>query len=64
MTTQRNRDRMLSVQTNRILIFGFLAFILIGLEQGVLGLFVAELGLQLKRSTEDLGLFFALHGVG
>lgn len=64
MTTQRNRDRMLSVPTNRILIFGFLAFILIGLEQGVLGLFVAELGLQLKRSPEDLGLFFALHGVG
>ena len=64
MTTQRNRDRMLSVPTNRILIFGFLAFILIGLEQGVLGLFVAELGQQFNRSPEDLGLFFALHGVG
>ena len=64
MTTQRNRDLMLSIPTNRILIFGFLAFILIGLEQGVLGLFVAELGQQLNRSPEDLGLFFALHGVG
>ena len=64
MTTQRNRDLMLSIPTNRILIFGFLAFILIGLEQGVLGLFVAELGQQFNRSPEDLGLFFALHGVG
>jgi len=64
VTTQRNRDLMLSIPTNRILIFGFLAFILIGLEQGVLGLFVAELGQQLNRSPEDLGLFFALHGVG
>ena len=64
MTTQCNRDLMLSIPTNRILIFGFLAFILIGLEQGVLGLFVAELGQQLNRSPEDLGLFFALHGVG
>jgi FHS family glucose/mannose:H+ symporter-like MFS transporter len=64
MTTQRNHARMLSVPTNRILIFGFLAFILIGLEQGVLGLFVAELGQHFNRSPKDLGLFFALHGIG
>lgn len=55
---------MLTIPTRRILIFGFLAFVLIGLEQGILGLFVAELGEQLRRSPEDLGLFFALHGVG
>ncbi len=55
---------MLTIPTRRILIFGFLAFVLIGLEQGILGLFVAELGVQLRRSPEDLGLFFALHGVG
>ena len=55
---------MLTIPTRRILIFGFLAFVLIGLEQGILGLFVAELGAQLRRSPEDLGLFFALHGVG
>jgi FHS family glucose/mannose:H+ symporter-like MFS transporter len=55
---------MLSIPTNRILIFGFLAFILIGLEQGVLGLFVAELGQHFNRSPKDLGLFFALHGIG
>ena len=41
-----------------------MAFVLIGLEQGILGLFVAELGAQLRRSPEELGLFFALHGVG
>jgi FHS family glucose/mannose:H+ symporter-like MFS transporter len=64
VTTQRNRDPMLSIPTNRILIFGFLAFILIGLEQGVLGLFVAELGQHFNRSPKDLGLFFALHGIG
>ena len=55
---------MLTIPTRRILIFGFLAFVLIGLEQGILGLFVAELGAQLRRSPEELGLFFALHGVG
>ena len=55
---------MLTIPKRRILIFGFLAFVLIGLEQGILGLFVAELGEQLRRSPEDLGLFFALHGVG
>ena len=55
---------MLTIPKRRILIFGFLAFVLIGLEQGILGLFVAELGVQLRRSPEDLGLFFALHGVG
>lgn len=55
---------MLIIPTRRILIFGFLAFVLIGLEQGILGLFVAELGAQLSRSPEELGLFFALHGVG
>jgi len=55
---------MLIIPTRRILIFGFLAFVLIGLEQGILGLFVAELGTQLRRSPEELGLFFALHGVG
>ena len=55
---------MLTIPTRRILVFGFLAFVLIGLEQGILGLFVAELGAQLRRSPEALGLFFALHGVG
>ena len=55
---------MLTIPTRRILIFGFLAFVLIGLEQGILGLFVAEFGAQLHRSPEELGLFFALHGVG
>lgn len=55
---------MLTIPTRRILIFGFLAFVLIGLEQGILGLFVAELGAKLRRSPEELGLFFALHGVG
>lgn len=55
---------MLTIPTRRILIFGFLAFVLIGLEQGILGLFVADLGAQLRRSPEELGLFFALHGVG
>ena len=55
---------MLTIPIRRILIFGFLAFVLIGLEQGILGLFVAELGAQLGRSPEELGLFFALHGVG
>lgn len=55
---------MLTIPTRRILIFGFVAFVLIGLEQGILGLFVAELGAQLRRSPEELGLFFALHGVG
>lgn len=55
---------MLTIPTRRILIFGFLAFVLIGLEQGILGLYVAELGAQLRRSPEELGLFFALHGVG
>ena len=55
---------MLPIPTRRILIFGFLAFVLIGLEQGILGLYVAELGAQLRRSPEELGLFFALHGVG
>ena len=48
---------MLTIPTRRILIFGFLAFVLIGLEQGILGLFVAELGAQLHRSPEELGLF-------
>ena len=46
---------MLTIPTRRILIFGFLAFVLIGLEQGILGLFVAELGAQLRRSPEELG---------
>ena len=55
---------MLTVPTQRILTFGFIAFVLIGLEQGLLGLFVAELGTKLARSPEDLGLFFALHGLG
>ena len=55
---------MLTIPIRRILVFGFLAFLLIGLEQGILGLFVAELGSQLQRSPEELGLFFALHGVG
>ena len=55
---------MLTVPTQRILTFGFIAFVLIGLEQGLLGLFVAELGVTLARSPEDLGLFFALHGLG
>ena len=54
---------MLTVPTQRILTFGFIAFVLIGLEQGLLGLFVAELGTKLARSPEDLGLFFALHGM-
>ena len=48
---------MLTVPTQRILTFGFIAFVLIGLEQGLLGLFVAELGTKLARSPEDLGLF-------
>lgn len=55
---------MLTVPTQRIIPFGFVAFVLIGLEQGVLGLFVAELGTKLTKSPEDLGLFFALHGLG
>ena len=55
---------MPTLPTRRILVFGFLAFVLIGLEQGILGLFVAEMGAQLDRSPEELGLFFALHGVG
>ena len=55
---------MPTLPTRRILAFGFLAFVLIGLEQGILGLFVAEMGAQLDRSPEELGLFFALHGVG
>lgn len=55
---------MITTPSGRILIFGFLAFVLIGLEQGILGLFVAELGVALRRSPEELGLFFALHGVG
>lgn len=55
---------MPTLPTRRILAFGFLAFVLIGLEQGILGLFVAEMGMQLDRSPEELGLFFALHGVG
>ena len=55
---------MLTVPTHRIITFGFVAFVLIGLEQGVLGLFVAELGTNLSKSPEDLGLFFALHGLG
>ena len=55
---------MLTVPTQRILTFGFIAFVLIGLEQGLLGLFVAEIGIKLARSPEDLGLFFALHGIG
>ena len=55
---------MLTVPTQRILTFGFIAFVLIGLEQGLLGLFVAEIGTKLTRSPEDLGLFFALHGLG
>lgn len=55
---------MLTIPIRRILIFGFLAFLLIGLEQGILGLFVAELGIRLRRAPEELGLFFALHGVG
>ena len=41
---------MLTVPTQRILRFGFIAFVLIGLEQGLLGLFVAELGTKLARS--------------
>jgi MFS family permease len=55
---------MLTVPTQRIITLGFVAFVLIGLEQGVLGLFVAELGTTLSKSPEDLGLFFALHGIG
>ena len=55
---------MLTVPTQRILTFGSIAFILIGLEQGLLGLFVSELGTKLAKSPEDLGLFFALHGLG
>ena len=55
---------MLTVPTHRIITFGFVAFVLIGLEQGVLGLFVAELGTKLSKSPQDLGLFFALHGLG
>jgi len=55
---------MPTLPTRRILVFGFLAFVLIGLEQGILGLFVAEMGAQFDRSPEELGLFFALHGVG
>jgi len=55
---------MLTVPTQRILTLGFISFVLIGLEQGLLGLFVAELGTKLARSPEDLGLFFALHGLG
>ena len=45
-------------------IFGFLAFVLIGLEQEFWGCLLHELGAQLRRSPEELGLFFALHGVG
>lgn len=57
-------DPLITTSARRILVFGFLAFVLIGLEQGILGLFVVELGIELRRSPEELGLFFALHGVG
>ena len=55
---------MLTIPNHRLLTFGFIAFILIGLEQGLLGLFMADMGTLLARSPEDLGLFFALHGLG
>lgn len=55
---------MLTVPTKRIITFGLIAFVLIGLEQGLLGLFVSELGTNLAKSSKDLGLFFALHGLG
>ena len=55
---------MLTVRTQRIITFGLIAFVLIGLEQGLLGLFVSELGTKLAKSSQDLGLFFALHGLG
>ena len=55
---------MLTVPTQRIIAFGLIAFVLIGLEQGLLGLFVSELGTKLAKSSQDLGLFFALHGLG
>ena len=55
---------MLTVPTQRIITFGLIAFVLIGLEQGLLGLFVSELGTKLAKSSQDLGLFFALHGLG
>jgi FHS family glucose/mannose:H+ symporter-like MFS transporter len=55
---------MLTVPTQRIVTFGLIAFVLIGLEQGLLGLFVSELGPKLAKSSKDLGLFFALHGLG
>jgi len=47
-----------------LIIAGFCAFLIIGIEQGVLGIFVAELGQLYDRDPEELGLFFALHGVG
>ena len=49
---------MLTVPTKRIITFGLIAFVLIGLEQGLLGLFVSELGTNLAKSSKDLGLFF------
>ena len=55
---------MLTVPAKRIITFGLIAFVLIGLEQGLLGLFVSELGTNLAKSSKDLGLFFALHGLG
>ena len=55
---------MLTVPTQRIITFGLIAFVVIGLEQGLLGLFVSELGTKLAKSSQDLGLFFALHGLG
>ena len=41
---------MLTIPNLRLLTFGFIAFILIGLEQGLLGLFMADMGTLLARS--------------
>jgi FHS family glucose/mannose:H+ symporter-like MFS transporter len=55
---------MAAIPLPLLIIAGFCAFLIIGIEQGVLGIFVAELGQLYERDPEELGLFFALHGVG